>query len=176
MMIPATAAAGILTYIWPFVTTKGGLSAVGLVYGYVPPAPPCLQPTFVLTRPLSRISSGVFVGILAAPIVEMGETHDVGLRMGMYFTIIAIGALAGPPISGAINEATNGYKAVGYYAGTSYILTHFVGGALADLDGILNRHDGPAVCRALGSQPTFDSEAAVGQGVNNLLAPSSSGL
>jgi MFS transporter, MCT family, solute carrier family 16 (monocarboxylic acid transporters), member 10 len=56
--------------------------------------------------------------MLAAPIVEMGETHDVGLRMGMYFTVIAVGALAGPPISGAINQATGGYKAVGYYAGT----------------------------------------------------------
>ena len=34
-MIPATTAAGILTYIWPFVTTKGGYIAVALVYGCV---------------------------------------------------------------------------------------------------------------------------------------------
>lgn len=65
----------------------------------------------------SRISSGVFVSVMAAPIVEMGETHDVGTRLGMYLTVVALGALAGPPISGAINASTGGYKAVGYYAG-----------------------------------------------------------
>ena len=35
----------------------------------------------------------------------------------MYFTVMALGAIAGPPISGAINVATGGYKAVGIYAG-----------------------------------------------------------
>ncbi len=59
------------------------------------------------------------MSLLAAPIVEMGETHDVGVRMGMYFTVLALGALAGPPISGAINQSTGGYKDVGYYAGKS---------------------------------------------------------
>ena len=38
-MIPATMIAGILTYIWPFVTNKGGYIAVGLVYGYAPSSP-----------------------------------------------------------------------------------------------------------------------------------------
>lgn len=55
--------------------------------------------------------------MLAAPLITMGETHDVGTRLGMFFTILALGALAGPPISGAINEQTGGFKAVGYYAG-----------------------------------------------------------
>ncbi|KAI0689428.1 major facilitator superfamily domain-containing protein [Cytidiella melzeri] len=101
LMIPTTLVAGILTYVWPFVKTKGGLSAIGFVYG---------------------IASGVYVGMLAAPIVEMGETHDVGLRMGMYFTLLALGALAGPPISGAIEQATDGYRAVGYYAGSVVVV------------------------------------------------------
>ena len=35
----------------------------------------------------------------------------------MFFTVVALGALVGPPISGAINVATGGYKAVGIYAG-----------------------------------------------------------
>ena len=47
----------------------------------------------------------------------MGETQTVGLRVGMFFTILALGAVAGPPISGAITAATGGYKATGYYAG-----------------------------------------------------------
>lgn len=55
---------------------------------------------------------------MLVPILEMGEIGDVGRRTGMAFTCAAIGALAGPPISGAINRATGGYEAVGYYAGT----------------------------------------------------------
>lgn len=49
--------------------------------------------------------------------MAMGTAHDVGRRVGMAMTIFAMGALAGPPISGAINAGTGGYKAVGYYAG-----------------------------------------------------------
>lgn len=55
--------------------------------------------------------------MLAAPLINMGSTQTVGLRVGMFFSILALGALAGPPISGAINSATGGYKAVGYWAG-----------------------------------------------------------
>jgi MFS transporter, MCT family, solute carrier family 16 (monocarboxylic acid transporters), member 10 len=51
------------------------------------------------------------------PIIAFGEIEDVGRRLGMCLTILASGALAGPPISGAINGATGGFKAVGYYAG-----------------------------------------------------------
>ncbi len=35
----------------------------------------------------------------------------------MAFSIAALGALAGPPISGAINTATRSFEAMGYYAG-----------------------------------------------------------
>lgn len=56
---------------------------------------------------------------LASPLIAMGGTHDVGLRLGMFFTVLAFGALAGPPISGAINQSTGNFKAVGYYAGKS---------------------------------------------------------
>lgn len=51
--------------------------------------------------------------------IAMGDTGDVGRRSGMYMTLLSFGALAGPPISGAINTATGGYKAVGIYAGTA---------------------------------------------------------
>ncbi len=49
--------------------------------------------------------------------MEMGDTSDVGRRTGMFMSILAIGALAGPPISGAISTATGNFKSVGYYAG-----------------------------------------------------------
>ena len=47
----------------------------------------------------------------------MGEMHDAGRRSGTGMTVIALGAIAGPPISGAIAQATGGFKAVGFYAG-----------------------------------------------------------
>jgi hypothetical protein len=60
------------------------------------------------------------VSLLPAPVMAMGGTHDVGRRVGTVLTVVALGALAGPPISGAINTATGGFKATGYYAGTFY--------------------------------------------------------
>lgn len=52
--------------------------------------------------------------------MDMGETNDVGRRMGMFMSILSIGALAGPPISGAIDTATGGFQDVGYYAGLAH--------------------------------------------------------
>jgi MCP family monocarboxylic acid transporter-like MFS transporter 10 len=51
--------------------------------------------------------------------MAMGDAYDVGQRVGLAFSIFAIGALSGPPISGAINAATGGFEAVGCYAGAS---------------------------------------------------------
>ena len=70
-----------------------------------------------------RFSSGAFVSLIAAPIVGMGEISDVGRRTGMYFSILALAALAGPPISGAINTATGSFREVGIYAGTVVIVS-----------------------------------------------------
>jgi len=47
----------------------------------------------------------------------MGDMHDAGRRSGIALTCVALGAVAGPPISGAIAQATGGFKAVSYYAG-----------------------------------------------------------
>ena len=89
-----------------------------------------------------RFASGAYVSLIAAPIVALGknfsttrlsrsiqrltkcigETGDVGRRTGLYFTVLATGAIAGPPISGAINVATGGYTVVGIYAGKLKLL------------------------------------------------------
>ncbi|KIM36456.1 hypothetical protein M413DRAFT_78221 [Hebeloma cylindrosporum] len=96
VMIPFTAVSGILTYAWPFAQSESSLIAVTVIYGFC---------------------SGVYVSLLSNPIMEMGEPWDVGRRTGMFMSISAVGALAGPPISGAIKSATGDFKAVGYYAG-----------------------------------------------------------
>lgn len=70
---------------------------------------------------MRRMSSGFYAAMLAAPCIPMGETQNVGMRVGMFFSVLALGALIGPPISGAIYNATGDFKAVGYYAGESWL-------------------------------------------------------
>ncbi|KAL1947828.1 hypothetical protein VTO73DRAFT_13552 [Trametes versicolor] len=101
VMTPATFIAGILTYAWPFANTTGALIGIAIIYGG---------------------ASGVYVSLLVAPVVRMGGTQDVGVRVGMSMTVIAIGAVAGPPISGAINAATGAYVFTGVCAGTTVMV------------------------------------------------------
>jgi len=96
VMAPPTLLCAIMTYVWPFATTKGSLVAIAVIYG---------------------LCSGACVSLLILPIVVMGDTHDTGRRTGTAMTVIALGAIAGPPISGAIAQTTGGFRAVGYYAG-----------------------------------------------------------
>jgi MCP family monocarboxylic acid transporter-like MFS transporter 10 len=66
---------------------------------------------------LCSASSGTFVSLIQAPAIALGSIHDVGQRAGLFMTVLSVGALAGPPISGAINAATDGFVASGAYAG-----------------------------------------------------------
>jgi MCP family monocarboxylic acid transporter-like MFS transporter 10 len=95
-MVPASLIAGALNIIWPYTRGTAALFTLAGTYG---------------------ASSGAVVTLMAVPMMALGESADVGRRTGMYFTIASLGALAGPPISGAINHATGGYTAVGIYAG-----------------------------------------------------------
>ncbi|EIN07031.1 MFS general substrate transporter [Punctularia strigosozonata HHB-11173 SS5] len=101
IMIPFTLLAGVLTYIWPFLHSKSAYIALAIFYG---------------------IGSGAFVSLIVSPVMLMGEIGDVGRRVGLFFTIAAIGALSGPPISGAINNATGNFKPVGVYAGSAVMV------------------------------------------------------
>ncbi|KAI0306270.1 MFS general substrate transporter [Multifurca ochricompacta] len=101
VMVPATFLAGVLTILWPHLRGTGALVTLALLYG---------------------ASSGAFVGLIGVPMMALGDSTDIGRRTGMYFTILSFGALAGPPISGAINHATAGYTAVGIYAGVSVVI------------------------------------------------------
>ncbi len=100
-MIPATFVVGILTYAWPFTHSATGLIVVTVIYGF---------------------ASGAYVSLLSNPIMNFGSEGDVGRRIGMYMTITALGAVAGPPTSGAISSRTGSFEAVGLYAGTCALL------------------------------------------------------
>ncbi|KAK2464720.1 hypothetical protein APHAL10511_003296 [Amanita phalloides] len=101
VMIPFTILAGVMTFIWPYARTAPGLVTIAIVYGFC---------------------SGVYIGLMPNPLIAMGDMDDVGRRIGMFLSILALGALAGPPISGAINTASRGYVAVGWYAGSMVLL------------------------------------------------------
>ncbi|KAL5634563.1 hypothetical protein ACGC1H_002567 [Rhizoctonia solani] len=100
-LIPSTLVAGVCTYAWPFARNKGSLIALACIYG---------------------TACGVFVGMLATPVAKMGSMDDVGRRTGMLMTVISAGAVAGPPISGAIRDTTGSFVDVGYYAGSMIML------------------------------------------------------
>jgi len=76
--------------------------------------------------------------------IEFGETGDVGRRIGMFTTIFAVGALVGPPISGAIYVATGGFEAVGYFAGARV----FTSSSTHTYHRRTFRNNGPRGCRS----------------------------
>ncbi|KAK0231186.1 major facilitator superfamily domain-containing protein [Armillaria fumosa] len=98
---PITIIAGVVTYAWPFARSLVSMIVVAVIYGF---------------------TSGAFISSAVNPIYDFGEISDVGRRTGMAFSIAALGAVAGPPISGTINTATRGFEAMGYYAGSAIIL------------------------------------------------------
>ncbi|KAG7086043.1 hypothetical protein E1B28_003564 [Marasmius oreades] len=104
-MAPTTLAAGILTFAWPFAKSKASLIVVAIIYGAM---------------------TGSYVSAFMMPLFEMGELHDIGRRSGMVLSIGAIGALIGPPISGAIKNSTGTFEAVGYYAGSMIVFAVFL--------------------------------------------------
>ncbi|KAK0191452.1 major facilitator superfamily domain-containing protein [Armillaria mellea] len=117
---PMTVIAGAATYAWPFARTLASMIVVAVIYEF---------------------SSGAYVSSFLIPVFELGEINDVGRRTGMTMSIAAFGAVAGPPISGAIYTATGGLEAMGYYAGSAimlavilmYIVRHLVAGRRRDI-------------------------------------------
>ncbi|KAI6138382.1 hypothetical protein BKA82DRAFT_4237407 [Pisolithus tinctorius] len=108
VMIPFTGLVGILTFAWPYASSRGALVAISVIYGF---------------------ASGTYVSLLLAPPMAIGDVGDVERRVGMFLTIAALGTLVGVPISGAINTRTGDFKDSGVYAGgavTCSVLLLFV--------------------------------------------------
>lgn len=101
VMVPMTLASAIMTFGWPYAHTKGSLIVVAILYGF---------------------TSSSFVSALNMPVFALGEMGDVGRRLGTVMMFTAVGALCGPPISGAIFRSTGGFNAVSYYAGSVIVV------------------------------------------------------
>lgn len=117
VLIPYTLVTAVLTYAWPYATSTGTYAVVALLYGSA--AIPRSSNRSPSLHAMDRFTCGAYVALLLSPMAQMGETADIGRRIGMLTTILACGALAGPPISGAIRASTGSFKPVGAYAGTS---------------------------------------------------------
>ncbi|KIY52454.1 MFS general substrate transporter [Fistulina hepatica ATCC 64428] len=87
----------LFSYVWPYVTSEGAYIVIIILYG---------------------MASGAFITLFAAPVTRMGPAHDTGRRLGMQMTVMAFGALGGPPASGAIHDLHDSFKPVGFFAGS----------------------------------------------------------
>jgi len=102
IMAPSTALAGIMTILWPYAKNESQLITIAVIYG---------------------LSFGAFVSLFTVPVVAMGEIEDAGRRVGMFMSLAAFGAIAGPPISGALISPTKGFLVAGYYAGGTIVVS-----------------------------------------------------
>ena len=85
-----------LAVAWPHALTYHSIIPIAVLYG---------------------ISNGAFISLHCVPLLSLGKPDEVGERLGLFFTIIAFGAMCGPPVSGAIWKASGGWEIVGVYAG-----------------------------------------------------------
>ncbi|BEI86583.1 hypothetical protein CcaverHIS002_0608700 [Cutaneotrichosporon cavernicola] len=69
---------------------------------------------------------GMYIAIIPACIATTGPAHEIGLRVGILWAVVAVFSLTGPPINGAfVNKHTTtdgfvtdaGYRAVGIFTG-----------------------------------------------------------
>ncbi|KAF9441446.1 hypothetical protein P691DRAFT_683900, partial [Macrolepiota fuliginosa MF-IS2] len=81
--IPLMTFVAVLTYIWPFTRSISSLIAITIIYG---------------------ICSGAYISLVMNPIMNFGGEGDTGRRIRMFVTIMACGALLGPPISESQSE------------------------------------------------------------------------
>jgi predicted MFS family arabinose efflux permease len=72
------------------------------------------------------------------PVAAVGGTEDLGRRMGIVNTVLAIGGLCGPPLGGLLVSTSLGYKAVGYFAGSMGLFYPWAG-----YSSFLRRHADP---------------------------------
>lgn len=75
---------------------------------------------------LISFASGAYIALCITPMVTLGGPEDVGRRIGMFITVLGLGALCGPPISGRIVAVSPNFKGVGYYAGSMIVFGVFL--------------------------------------------------
>ncbi|KAM5529995.1 hypothetical protein V8D89_016340, partial [Ganoderma adspersum] len=90
------------TYAWPFANNVATFAVVAVLVGF--------------------FMGGVY-STTVQPFENMGRLADVGLRIGMGYTVMTVGVVAGSPLSGAIFDRTGSYKNVGYFGGSMLVFS-----------------------------------------------------
>lgn len=139
-MAPFTLLAGVLTYIWPFVHSEGGYIAVACVYGCVIfPAKTLIYLTIVycklqhglryLRLTYSRSDRRTRRHRRRRPAyghVPFGPRHRStrgSAKSALVLFLICLRTYICQSVSGAIFTATQGYEAVGIYAGSAVVVS-----------------------------------------------------
>lgn len=124
IFIPTVFASGVLLYAWNRVVNEPGIWAFAAVYGYFGAGVQSLFPASL------------------ANLTPPGEIGNVGVRVGMVFSIISFAALSGPPIAGALIVKDGGsYLGAQMFGGTVMVLgAGFLVAAKVTSDRKLLRH------------------------------------
>lgn len=87
-LIPCTTIAGLLSFIWAAVGSRGGLYVWVVVYGIA-----------------GASVQGLFPATLSSLTTDLSKA---GTRMGQVFTVVSFAVLTGPPIAGQLIQKDNG--------------------------------------------------------------------
>jgi len=103
LMITLGVLTAITTFVWPLCVNSAQIVVLAVFYG---------------------IFSGGFTGLIIAPLSSIDKSGgDIGQLAGFLLAAGSVASLIGPPIAGAIRDATGGFHAVAYYAGSSILLS-----------------------------------------------------
>lgn len=98
ILIPCGIITAVLIFCLLATTSVAGVIIVALVYGFF---------------------SGTFVSLPPSIFVSLSPNRGlIGTRMGMGFSVISLGVLAGTPIAGAILGAENNFTGIWIFGGT----------------------------------------------------------
>ncbi|KAE9386322.1 MFS general substrate transporter [Gymnopus androsaceus JB14] len=99
---PTTFFSAFVCFAWPYVRSEVGFIVIAFVHGFL---------------------NGTYVAGFVSPIYMLGDTSDVGRRVGMFLLIAAVSSICGPQINDAIIHKTNGgFEGLGFYSGGTMII------------------------------------------------------
>nr|VWO94469.1 MFS domain-containing protein [Ganoderma boninense] len=102
-----------------------GATLLGAAVNFAWPFGAAHAATLILVAVLIGLSTGGVWASMVQPLERMGRPGDVGRRIGMGFTLVALGMVVGSPVAGAIFDVTGSYGDVGYCSGYTGRFNHY---------------------------------------------------
>ncbi|KAJ4482582.1 major facilitator superfamily domain-containing protein [Lentinula aciculospora] len=102
LLAPTSFVAGFLILVsWMFAHTLPTLIVFSILYGFF---------------------SGAFISVITPCVAEISDLREIGMRIGLMYSIISFPALLGGPIAGVILKSSDGsYDGMIVFAGTSTV-------------------------------------------------------